>query len=407
MACIPHHACNDGQGPGGELPSPKRKVSSVEVFGALPNMDMSSIQHLADVTQRLTRPRKDTTFPIFWDQMLLFFECAVSANFDGVAAALAVKEQGVRRVFGTTIPVEQGTLDTEALNDRLMNTKLSGTTGGAVGVPTAMGTGGGGDGQIATPTTTTQNARFKASHRPLDSGDLAVIGSHRCHHLNPIEKDDLKPIGKLVRSERYMKDIEQVRDPRRIMREKEEALEMRESLTKTRERRIERQKELAATARKPSIASKEQRRICGLCQLDFDTSALATTVSVSSLFSLLQRMERTDVAPKYETRLSSSAMSKFQRVQLCAFCSQFFDPDAPDGLALRAGPFKASKSTNSKAARGYIGRGEEIVPFFDERYPDRYSGEAHITEQLPQHLKVRARGPRNVCSNDANVRKCD
>ena len=112
-------------------------------------------------------------------------------------------------------------------------------------------------------------------------------------------------------------------------------------------------------------------KMCGLCHFNFRSSAMSDIpVTVHHLSLLLRKMKRNDDTKKYEIRLSSTALAKYQRVPVCMFCSQFFDPTSPDGLT--ADRFKRSPSDMV----GY-------VQFYDDRFPDRFSGETFEPPKSP------------------------
>lgn len=96
-------------------------------------------------------------------------------------------------------------------------------------------------------------------------------------------------------------------------------------------------------------------------------------------------------APNERFERKASSVCALHRLPLCVFCSQFFDPDFPDGIVPPRG--YASKYAPSTSTRNGIGAGNNsgegnncksrtpvhtpeangLVPYFDDRFPDRYS----------------------------------
>jgi hypothetical protein len=295
---------------------PKKTFAQIVAKG-LPHMDVQKTQAYAEAVKRITKAEEGVHLPILWDQLLLLFRCfALDGGEDEIAVALAVH-----------VPKAQP--DVASL----------GYTKPRSFIPPKPDV-------------------------PEDAWDLAILGSHKTTHLNPVTREDLKPMGKLLRSNRYLNDIEHLRDPRRIMKDMpmtayETALEVNRQF----EERHERQR--ALTAALPDLESEmELMKMCGLCHFNFASSAMSDIpVTVHHLSLLLRKLKRQDDTKKYEIRLASTALAKYQRVPVCMFCSQFFDPTSIDGL---------TQDKFHRPPSDMVG----YIQFYDDRFPDRFSGES-------------------------------
>ena len=109
---------------------------------------------------------------------------------------------------------------------------------------------------------------------------------------------------------------------------------------------------LGETLPPPDIEPTQLRKMCALCHKQFPASALQSTVAIQTLQVLRDKLQIEANFPFDDDH----ALSRYYRVPVCAFCAQFFDPDAPDGLTAR--PYEGVPITGYQA-------------FFDDRFPDR------------------------------------
>ena len=116
-------------------------------------------------------------------------------------------------------------------------------------------------------------------------------------------------------------------------------------------------KKLKDSLPEPDITPQYVRKPCGFCFYLFPADSFKTSVTIQTMGTLMHKL---GVAgqDRFDQRIEAGAVSKYYRIEVCAFCSQFFDPDAPNGLA-RSNPPEHESA-------GY-------QQFFDDRYPDRYS----------------------------------
>ncbi|CAM9811831.1 unnamed protein product, partial [Laminaria digitata] len=157
------------------------------------------------------------------------------------------------------------------------------------------------------------------------------------------------------------------------------------------ERRRGRQREAMRRAPEPDVEPTRAYKPCGLCQAPFPVDSLRGTVSLKVLGNFLARAG----APSERFERKASRLCALHRLRLCVFCSQFFDPDFPGGIvppggytAKRGGDIRSGGDVrsgsdvgggvNSRVSGdddGYtgVGGGNGLVPFFDDRFPDRWS----------------------------------
>lgn len=172
-------------------------------------------------------------------------------------------------------------------------------------------------------------------------------------------------------------------------------------------RRRERQREALRRAPGPDVEPTRAYKPCGLCQAPFPVESLVSTVSLKVLGNFLARAG----TPSERFERKASRLCALHRLPLCVFCSQFFDPDFPGGIVppggytarlqgagggrgpggsrgrirRRDGGRKPGVSDSSLASsaspllssssKSYAGPIEAngLVPFFDDRFPDRFS----------------------------------
>ena len=118
--------------------------------------------------------------------------------------------------------------------------------------------------------------------------------------------------------------------------------------------RKERMRELhARVAVTPKINPALNRKNCSLCLLSFPLDALGSSVTIKCLKELSKSWGVT--FQKLGLGIPNSSLLMQHRVPICAFCSQFFDPDSKTGLA------KTKKKKRMK-----------LTPYFDDAYPDQF-----------------------------------
>ena len=116
------------------------------------------------------------------------------------------------------------------------------------------------------------------------------------------------------------------------------------------DRRRERMNELLKQAKTPEVSPNLNRRNCSLCLLSFPMDAIISSVTVKNLKSLSKKWKTP--FQKFSDGVSDSSLLMQHRIPVCAFCSQFFDPDSLSGLT----SYKRKKRVH-------------YVAFFDDAYP--------------------------------------
>lgn len=175
-------------------------------------------------------------------------------------------------------------------------------------------------------------------------------------------------------------------------------------------RRRERQREALRRAPEPDVEPTRAYKPCGLCQAPFPVESFGSTVSLKVLGTFLAKAG----APSERFDRKASRLCALHRLPLCVFCSQFFDPDFPGGIVPPGGyterlegggggggrgggtrrrrnrggrvdggvslPSSSRSSLessvlSSSSSRAAPGSAEAncLVPFFDDRFPDRFS----------------------------------
>ncbi|KAH8076121.1 hypothetical protein JL721_107 [Aureococcus anophagefferens] len=122
------------------------------------------------------------------------------------------------------------------------------------------------------------------------------------------------------------------------------------------ERRRANQRELLATVKPPRFVQSIEYKACGLCMLHFPSTSFWISCSHDCIIRLLERfgLSKDDL----DARGANAAALCYNRLPLCCFCSQFFDPDNEDGLAKSLNP--------NRDATVY-------EPYFDSEYPETYT----------------------------------
>ena len=187
-------------------------------------------------------------------------------------------------------------------------------------------------------------------------------------------------------------------------------------------KRRERQREALQRAPEPDVEPTRAYKPCGLCQAPFPVESLGSTVSLKVLGTFLARAG----APSERFDRKASRLCALHRLPLCVFCSQFFDPDFPGGIVPPGGyaerseggggrglgrggrrrrrhrggedgggrttgggggvfslspssPVPSSLDSSSRSSSSSRGaapgpvEANSLVPFFDDRFPDRFS----------------------------------
>lgn len=176
-------------------------------------------------------------------------------------------------------------------------------------------------------------------------------------------------------------------------------------------RRRGRQREAALRAPEPDVEPARAYKPCGLCQAPFPVESLGATVSLKVLGSFLAKAG----APSERFDRKASRLCSLHRLPLCVFCSQFFDPDFPGGIVPAGGyrvkdakrgacgagsPARQQLGKSSKRGREESVAGQTsvpclgdavangLVPFFDDRYPERWS-HAPLPSSAPADISRR------------------
>lgn len=175
-------------------------------------------------------------------------------------------------------------------------------------------------------------------------------------------------------------------------------------------KRRERQREALRRAPEPDVEPTRAYKPCGLCQAPFPVESLGSTVSLKVLGTFLAKAG----APSERFDRKASRLCALHRLPLCVFCSQFFDPDFPGGIVPPGGYTErlegggggggrgggrrkrrrsrggrtsggvslwfsksslksSSLSASSSRASPAPVEANCLVPFFDDRFPDRFS----------------------------------
>ena len=122
------------------------------------------------------------------------------------------------------------------------------------------------------------------------------------------------------------------------------------------------------TAVEPSIHPALNRKNCSLCLLTFPTDALVESATVKCLKEFSDKQGVT--FEKFGLGVPDSSLLMQHRVPICAFCAQFFNPDAEGGLAV----VKHRKRNMYEA-------------FFDDCFPDTFS-DPKIPEMDDKHIMM-------------------
>lgn len=172
-------------------------------------------------------------------------------------------------------------------------------------------------------------------------------------------------------------------------------------------RRRERQRDALGRAPEPDVEPTRAYKPCGLCQAPFPVESLVSTVSLKVLGTFLAMAG----APSERFERKASRLCALHRLPLCVFCSQFFDPDYPGGVVPPKGftaPLESGgrRGSSRRRSRGRDAKGDlslsptprlpssslspsstisvqrplgtaieanGLVPFFDDRFPNRWS----------------------------------
>ncbi|CAM9117701.1 unnamed protein product, partial [Discosporangium mesarthrocarpum] len=151
------------------------------------------------------------------------------------------------------------------------------------------------------------------------------------------------------------------------------------------ERRRCRQRECLERAPPPDMEPKRPYKTCGLCQLPYPADSLAASVSFKVLGAFLEMAG----APSGRFGRKSARLCAYHRLNVCVYCSQFFNPDYPGGvvhplgqghsrhrrhrrLGLHGGKQHGAAALErvvSSPAGDRVTEGNGLIPFFDDRFP--------------------------------------
>lgn len=116
------------------------------------------------------------------------------------------------------------------------------------------------------------------------------------------------------------------------------------------------QRRLEKTVKPPKFVQSLEYKACGLCMVHFPSSSFWISCSHDCIIRLLERF---GLGPdELAARGANAAALCYNRLPLCCFCSQFFDPDNDDGLARSKNPDRDTTV---------------YEPFFDSEYPETYT----------------------------------
>lgn len=155
-----------------------------------------------------------------------------------------------------------------------------------------------------------------------------------------------------------------------------------------------RQRQLEALRRAPKANPEPTRtyKTCGVCRALFPPKSLpAATASRRAIGVFLASAGAT---PRERVKVSGGSVRGLQRLQLCVFCAQFFDPDIPGGVIPPDGDKKKDRDNiklyqkeeedivdrrrpaTTTSSRSHISNQntKRLIPFFDDRFPDKWSG---------------------------------
>jgi hypothetical protein len=110
-------------------------------------------------------------------------------------------------------------------------------------------------------------------------------------------------------------------------------------------------------------------RVCALCELRLPRASMEIKVFRKHVVKLRSSWDPKLVSK--EIRSLDNTISMYNLVNVCLFCSQYFDPDFPDGIAY---PVKATmeETTSVNKALSAItsqqASSSQYVPFYDTRY---------------------------------------
>lgn len=120
------------------------------------------------------------------------------------------------------------------------------------------------------------------------------------------------------------------------------------------ERRHNRMIEIHKKVEPPTVSPALNRRNCSLCLRSFPMDAIVSSVTVKNLKNLSKKWAVE--FQKFGGGISESALLMQHRIPVCAFCSQFFDPDSLSGIS----SYKRKKRKNYES-------------YYDDAYPKLFS----------------------------------
>jgi len=85
------------------------------------------------------------------------------------------------------------------------------------------------------------------------------------------------------------------------------------------------------------------KKICALCNLQFPKDAISSSVIYKHIVDLRRRWDPSLVSEKIQ--IIEQNMSMYNLVPVCLFCSQYFDPEVPDGISMPNQQLPSQKKT--------------------------------------------------------------
>ncbi len=123
-------------------------------------------------------------------------------------------------------------------------------------------------------------------------------------------------------------------------------------------------------------------RVCGLCGYRFPSASVEIKCMKKHIIDLRKSWDYNLVKDELES--FENNVSMFNLTNICLFCSQYFDPDCPDGVSYPNQEKKVTSkppSAHAKAAQRPVPI-TELVPFYDQRYPSKNENDLDWRRQL-------------------------
>lgn len=161
-----------------------------------------------------------------------------------------------------------------------------------------------------------------------------------------------------------------------------------------------RQREAMLRVPEPDVEPARAYKPCGLCQAPFPMESMSSTVSLKVLCRFLAKAG----APSGRFDRKASIVCALHRLPLCVFCSQFFDPDFPEGILPPDGCVSRDRSNENNEPAAHRRESGNLVPFFDDRFPELWSDTPLPSSTTPipgqtQKVKLREVSPAQTPSH--------